>query len=289
MENDRRDILLINPNLLRPPVAPLALEYLGASLRAEGWPVSLLDLCRSTESRNPLPERLEKNPPALIGITFRNLDDAYYLSGRGFLSGLAELVGDIRAACDVPVVLGGTGFSVAPEAVLRSTGAEYGIWGEGEGALPRLLQVLSPKSSVRSQEKALLASELEKIPGLFWREGDRIRHNPPAFCPDLDRLGLEARGCVDNGYYFHQGGMAGFEAKRGCDRRCIYCADPVAKGSRIRLRTPGSVADEIERLLEHAGVISSWSHVGSRFFSWYLSWNSIRHMKTSLYESGIQL
>ncbi len=46
------------------------------------------------------------------------------------------------------------------------------------------------------------------------------------------------------------GGMVGFETKRGCDRRCIYCADPIAKGKNVRVRPPKSVVDELEKLLE---------------------------------------
>lgn len=44
--------------------------------------------------------------------------------------------------------------------------------------------------------------------------------------------------------------MVGFEAKRGCDRQCIYCADRVAKGRMIRLRDPRDVAMELKGLLK---------------------------------------
>ncbi|RKY03712.1 B12-binding domain-containing radical SAM protein, partial [Candidatus Poribacteria bacterium] len=35
-----------------------------------------------------------------------------------------------------------------------------------------------------------------------------------------------------------------------CTGRCIYCADPLAKGRVVRLRPPSSVADELERLID---------------------------------------
>jgi radical SAM superfamily enzyme YgiQ (UPF0313 family) len=43
--------------------------------------------------------------------------------------------------------------------------------------------------------------------------------------------------------------MGGIETKRGCPKKCIYCADPLGKGSKLRLRSPSSVADEVEVLL----------------------------------------
>ncbi len=59
-----------------------------------------------------------------------------------------------------------------------------------------------------------------------------------------------SRAWVDNKRYFRYGGQAGFETKRGCSGRCIYCADPVAKGNCVRLRPPSAVVDELERLVE---------------------------------------
>lgn len=58
------------------------------------------------------------------------------------------------------------------------------------------------------------------------------------------------RRWVDNRRYFRHGGQGGFETKRGCPGLCIYCADPPAKGKRVRFRPPAAVADELERLLE---------------------------------------
>jgi tryptophan 2-C-methyltransferase len=58
------------------------------------------------------------------------------------------------------------------------------------------------------------------------------------------------RDTVDNKRYYMEGGMGGVETKRGCPRKCIYCADPLGKGSKLRLRSPSSVADEIESLLD---------------------------------------
>jgi radical SAM superfamily enzyme YgiQ (UPF0313 family) len=66
---------------------------------------------------------------------------------------------------------------------------------------------------------------------------------------DLTRLPRQERTLVDNRLYFRQGGMGAIETKRGCDRHCIYCADPLAKGRRVRQKLPEDVADELEVLL----------------------------------------
>ena len=54
------------------------------------------------------------------------------------------------------------------------------------------------------------------------------------------------------------GAMVGIETKRGCSQGCIFCADPIAKGKRIRLRPPDIVAQEFADLVDQ-GV--SWFHL----------------------------
>ena len=60
----------------------------------------------------------------------------------------------------------------------------------------------------------------------------------------------QRRDVVDNVRYLAEGGMGNIETKRGCDRKCIYCADPLIKGRSIRVRDPRAVVDEIEALLD---------------------------------------
>jgi radical SAM superfamily enzyme YgiQ (UPF0313 family) len=100
-----------------------------------------------------------------------------------------------------------------------------------------------------------LASRLERgqewrdLPNLIWRRGGVWQRNPPSTWSLADLPGMSRRW-VDNLRYFRQGGQAGFETKRGCPSQCIYCADLLAKGTRTRVRPPGAVVDELERLLE---------------------------------------
>jgi radical SAM superfamily enzyme YgiQ (UPF0313 family) len=87
----------------------------------------------------------------------------------------------------------------------------------------------------------------ENVPGLVWRQAGEMRANPPAW---PEKLSLPtARDNVDNFAYFQSGGQGAVETKRGCDRRCLYCADPLAKGPHVRRRDPREVADEFASLL----------------------------------------
>src|SRR5512145_495822 len=131
-------VLLVNPNRVRPPIAPLALEYLAHALRRAGYEPRLLDLAWLPEAgpalesaaRSALAER-----PVLVGVTIRNLDDSSRGSGVSFLEEHREVVALVRRHTDAPVVLGGVGLSIEPAAALEVLGADYAIRGEGESAL----------------------------------------------------------------------------------------------------------------------------------------------------------
>jgi len=231
-----RKILMVNPNLMKPPVAPVGLDYLHSKLQHAGFEVSLLDLGFSHEVDKGIEHALDDDY-LFIGISLRNVDDSYFASRDFCLQKSREIINKIRHFSKCPIVLGGVGFSIFPVQVMQYCNADFGIYGDGELALPMLATALRQKTDYAS------------IPGLSYKDGDNYKSNPAKYL-DLDKTSLCQRDLVDNALYFQKGAMVGFESKRGCDRRCIYCADPVAKGRNIRLRDPRDVGVELKGLLE---------------------------------------
>ena len=229
-------IILINTNEMKPPVAPIGLDYLADALRRAGREPELLDLCFARDIRGEIAAFFGTRKPALVGLSFRNSDDCFWPSGKSFVPRLAEIVSFVRRATDAPIVIGGNGFSFFPQAILAATGADYGIAGDGEYALPRLLDAVEGKG------------RYEDVSGLVRRGGGEMWISNPPVRGDLPAI-ASARSFVDNRRYFREGGQMGLETKRGCDGACVYCVDPVSKGSRLRLRPPEAVCGEIESLL----------------------------------------
>lgn len=212
-----KKILLINPNKIKPPVAPLGLEYISSYLYEKGHKVLIYDV---NTNKQDLSYVLEKESPQIVGISVRNIDDSCYATSEFFLDDIKNIVKEVRKK-DVPVVLGGVGYSIMPFEILTYTGADAGIWGDGEESFEALV---TPG----------------KVPeGIIYSEIFNLKDFKPR------------RGFIDNIFYYQKGGMAGIETTRGCDRNCIYCADPLAKGSKVRFRSIESVAEEIEQLLNN--------------------------------------
>ena len=231
------NVALVNPNRMKPAVAPVGLDYLAESLAAEGHAVEMLDLCFSSDWQADLDAFFEACNPDLVGLTIRNTDDCYFASQDFFVPFFKEVIDRIKLRTDAPVVLGGAGLSVAAKAILRCTGADYAIVGEGEVALPMLADYLEA------------GEDPSDVPGLVYRAPKGIKSNPPEWM-DMARLPARTRRWLDNRRYFAEGGQAGIETKRGCDRKCIYCADPAGKGASCRVRPPAHVISEIRALLD---------------------------------------
>ena len=232
-------VVLVNPNRMKPAVAPIALDYLAHALEESGFQVDVLDLCFTTDFQHAISEYFSQHGVIAVGVTLRNTDDTYYASQDFFLPPFKEVTDCLKAHTSAPIVVGGAGFSIMPEAILSYCGLDLGIWGEGEHSLPLLIA------------KIAAGEEFSSVPALIYRTKRGFHHNIPIFF-DLSKFNAR-RSIVDNQRYFAEGGMGNIESKRGCAKKCIYCADPVSKGRQLRLRSPDSVADEIESLLE-AGV-----------------------------------
>lgn len=227
-------VALANTNRMQPPIAPIGLEYVGEAMARAGHDVLLVDLCWEDAPLEALTRALGACDPGLVALSVRNSDDCYMASGRSFLGDVREVVAAARAACAAPVVLGGAGFSAAPRGFLAHCGADYGIVGDGEWALPTLAAALARGEKPRGGHDGLVTpgsprpgpttGDMSEIPALRWDLADVER-------------------------YYPLGGQVGVETRRGCPGRCVYCADPLSKGRAARLRPPSVVAEEMADLV----------------------------------------
>jgi len=227
-------VTLINSNRMAPPIGPIGLDYVAGAARAAGIDAAVVDLNLADDADAALASHFAEHSPQLVGLSFRNIDDCFWPGVTWFVPALAETVAAVRRLTDAPIVLGGVGFSICPEPILAAAGADFGVRGDGEAAIVGLIRAIGGQG------------RLEDVPGLLWRADGPVVANPPAW-PEPLSLPI-GRDAIDNAAYFRLGGQGGVETKRGCDRPCIYCADPLAKGRRVRCRGPAEVADEVEAL-----------------------------------------
>lgn len=225
-------IFLLSTNTDREPypVYPLGMAVVAAALTAAKHKVQQFDYLASGESDALLLEAIEDFQPHVIGLSLRNIDnvDSFGSLDQWFLGRTKQIVNLLRSVVDVPIIVGGSAFSIMPDAILDFLGADFGVEGEGEQAVLDLLERVDQNGGgpriVRS--KPLQSSQMHS--------------------PLIDRDILA--------FYNRESGLPGLQTKRGCPHHCVYCTYPAIEGPCLRVRDPEDVIDDMVRLSRDHGV-----------------------------------
>ena len=237
-------LLLIQPNYrsiysyagsrtATPIYPPLGLAYLAAVVREGGHDVRILEANAHDLNHEQMKKAIHDYNPDFVAMT-----------------GASSMMDEIKKLCemlprDVTVIFGGIHASSMPDEVLKGyPEIDILVRGEGEEAIIGILE----------------GKPLKKILGVSYRDKKgKIIHNKDAkFIEDLDSLPFPARDLLPMHKYFS------FEAKRypidyvvsgrGCPYRCIFCADFITSGRKMRARSAANIVKEIQYLSDTYGT-----------------------------------
>jgi len=218
---------------------PLGLAAVGAYAEIHGFSVEVLDL----EIYPPdydLARHLETRQPKIVGIggTTHTRFPAFEIA---------------RIAKRMPnppwTVYGGCHATFAADDTLNHIpDIDFVVRDEGEITFLELARALSQGTLSPSS-----------IDGLSWRNGDRIRHNPPrARIKNLDEI-PHGRHLLEMEKYtlimdFLKKPGVSIVTSRGCPYKCNYCAASVMFGTAYTMRSAKHVVDEIEYCLDRLHI-----------------------------------
>ncbi|KKR03887.1 MAG: Radical SAM domain protein [Candidatus Uhrbacteria bacterium GW2011_GWF2_39_13] len=197
-------------------VFPLAYAYLAAYLKQHGEHVIIL---------------FKEYPPEKMASLILELNP--------LLVGFGNLYPELKETADIisilnkrdrqfPVVIGGQMVSPTPEFAVKITGADFGITGEGEITLHKLVLALRE------------AKDPLEIKGLAVRQGnDVIMTGPGEFIEDISQLpkipyelfpadkwlpiGKWYAGFVPNSFWHYDDRVVNIHGGRGCPFNCNFC------------------------------------------------------------------
>lgn len=235
-------VLLVSANTekIPDPIYPIGPAYVGAAARGAGHEVAAVDLCFADgpEARRSLVvDKIRSFLPDVVGLSLRNVDNSAYPESRSYIEDYEALVSWVRATSSAPIVLGGAGFTVMPGVILEVLHADYGVVGEGEFAFPWLLDQIERGEGVKPGD----GFHCQRVNGaVLVNAATRIKH--------LDEAGSPDRSLFDTSLYYERGGCVNIQTKRGCCFDCVFCSYPLIEGTKVRMRSPGGVVDEMAEL-----------------------------------------
>jgi radical SAM superfamily enzyme YgiQ (UPF0313 family) len=229
-------VLLISSNTERINMVtiPLGLGMVAAATRAAGHELSVLDLLGEGDPAAAVRRAVGTARPEVIGISVRNIDDQDRQNPRFLLAQVAPVVEACRACSDAPIVLGGAGYSIFPDAALAYLAADYGVCGDGEMAFTALLERLHE------------GRDPSDLPGVHVA-GLAATHEP-CFEEDLDELPLWDGSLSEIADPADPELWVPVQTRRGCPNDCSYCSTASIQGRRVRLHSPREVVERVARL-----------------------------------------
>ena len=263
--DERSDLLLLNAsNLPTAPVFPYAFVQVSAVARRFGVKVARFDFVGIPKPRwrSLLVDLLKRHRPRMVGLHLRQADSVvasdyvpppegtpadYYLP----VEDTRELLRMLRLLTDVPVVIGGFGFTVHPMKTAKTLDVDFGVQGEPDGFFERFEDVLARR-------------DLHKVPNLVYRQGRGYRANLRVFYPPPP-FGEYHEDVIAElvRFYGDRPLLAGtlphvpVEIARGCPFRCYFCNEPAVKGRTVRYRDWSAIEEDLAALERH-GIRRVW-------------------------------
>lgn len=228
-------------------VYPIGITTLGTIIRCSGrYAVRIIDMNMAANPYAELRRLIAEWQPDVLGISLRNLDP---LGNRttSLIVPFALTLHFLRQFTpDLPLMAGGTAFTLFPERLMRDFPAiTCGIVGEAEHNAVAVVDALAEGAAPPD------------IPGVIRRTEAGLHLNPPANDFDMGDYQMIDRDLNDPIPYLKVNKYVesiGVETKRGCCYRCGYCAYPKLSGHCMRLRDPKAVVDEIIMLKKRYSV-----------------------------------
>jgi len=215
-------ILLINPDPVPRVLPPLGISYIAQNLIANKHQVKILDM--------GFEKNIELEDVDFVGITATTL---IYFDAKAVVQKIKE------KKPTIPVIIGGTHASILPEFVLKDSGCDAVVVGEGEEVF---LKIANRELEAKGIISAPIIEPIDSVPFptyeyfnikqyFSYGGADRIRWSLPQ--PSVAMIGT-----------------------RGCPYACTFCASKTLFGRKVRFRSVENIMQEIDFLIEKYNIRS---------------------------------
>jgi radical SAM superfamily enzyme YgiQ (UPF0313 family) len=228
-------------------LAPLSLLALSGPLSERGLEVRIID---ARVDPDPLEQlACEAKDAICVGITA--------LTGQQIKGALAASLEMKRLFPGLPVVWGGYHATLLPLETIRHPAVDVVVRGQGESSFLAVVEALRAGASLRG------------IPGVVWKEDQRILFNPEPGFQDVNRFPPAPFHLIDHGRHRPDLGYAhrvlAYASSQGCPHDCGFCAESTAYRVRWSGLAPERVASDLAGLMA-AAPADGFIFVDNNFF-----------------------
>ena len=226
---------------------PLNLALLGAVAGRYGHEVMIIDGEAERLSEEKMVERVFSLKPDIIGLTCYS--PFFHVN-----ASLAECLKKVNSK--IPIMVGGPHITIMKEKALLPQ-FDYAFIGDAEKSFPQFLELYENGGDI-SQVKGIIyrkggevicTGDSEWVQSDVPTKGSNVGQSYP-----LDQFPFPARHLLPMNRY-RLGTMHGrkhftsIQTMRGCPWKCIFCASEALNTTRVILRSPESVVEEIKQVV----------------------------------------
>ena len=242
-----KKILLVNSNTENTPypVSPLGLCMVATTAEESGFDIKHFDglwdrkFAEDQNNPNSLLNVLLDYQPDIIGVSIRNIDDMVMEKPTYYVDEIERLFIDpIKKYNKGVTILGGAGYSLFPNELLKRWQFDFGIIGPGESTFIELIKSLDNGGSPDKIPGVLVRDSVNQITGL---QKLNLKTQKSKLTVPYSRIDTH----VNYEAYLSRSSYP-IQTKRGCALKCLYCSYPGLEGKTYQLRTAEDVVDEIE-------------------------------------------
>lgn len=224
---------------------PLGILYLAGYLREKIKGLDLRAIDGPKKGFNYTVERIKEFDPEILCVSY------YTVSALGAY----ELINTLKLHNPhLLVIVGGHHVTALPGESLKKSKADIEVYCEGEETLTEIVQQYINEKDIKEK--------LDKISGIGYLNNGMLSITPHRpFIMDIDSIPFPARDLIDlneySGWYISkQNPQARVIFARGCPYNCTFCSNKVwnQPGSKVRIRSPKNIADELEMLRNKYGI-----------------------------------
>lgn len=211
------------------PVIPIGMLYIAEALRKKNYELKMIDLNFHKEDKTLIRKELDLYKPEFVGLSIRNVAESKSMNKS--YDQILSIVNIIKGKAKL--ILGGAGFSIFPNIIMKLTSAEYGIVGAGEKAIIEIIENsdrIRPHTVFSMEDKDYITSNISEAFKIYWAEYGKFFTLLKADIP--------------------------IQVVRGCNQKCIYCTYPQINLFKVQKRRIDYVIEEICSIKEYTGINS---------------------------------